>query len=127
MSTLWDRLETSKLQKMPTTRDWKYLAPKPGSVYKQLFVRGTRIMARILYGMHESEECPRSPQEIAADFGLPVEAVLEAIAYCQSNPPEIQEDWEREEANIKNRAHRASVSGLPEDSETASRGRLGQP
>jgi uncharacterized protein (DUF433 family) len=90
--------------------EWLYLAPKPGSAYRQLFVKGTRIMARILYGMYMSEEEPRTPEEIAAVFNLPVEAVHEAIAYCQSNPPEIQEDWEREEANIKARARGTELS-----------------
>ena len=36
----------------------------------------------------------------AADFNLPMEAVREAIAYCESNPPEIREDWEAEEASV---------------------------
>lgn len=39
-----------------------------------------------------------SAAEIAADYGLPVEAVEEAIRYCESNPPELQEDYQREEA-----------------------------
>jgi hypothetical protein len=38
-----------------------------------------------------------TPEEIAAEFDLPLEAVKEAIAYCQSNPPEIAQDLEREE------------------------------
>ena len=42
-------------------------------------------------------EEPMTPEEIAADYGLPLEAVQEAIAYCQSDPPEIKEDFEREE------------------------------
>ena len=46
--------------------NWKHLAPKPGSAYRQLFVNGTRIMARILYGMYISEEEPRTAEEIAA-------------------------------------------------------------
>ncbi len=77
---------------------WKYLAPNPKSHYKQLFIKGTRIRARILYGEFMSEEEPRTPEQIAADYELPVEAVKEAIAYCQSNPPEIAEDFRREEA-----------------------------
>ncbi len=81
----------------PTSITWKYLAPNPKSAYKQLFVAGRRIRARILYGMFMSAEEPRTPEEIAADYGLPLEAVLEAIAYCQSDPPEIREDFEREE------------------------------
>ena len=44
-----------------------------------------------------SDEEPRTPEEIARDYDLPVEAVKEAIAYCQSDPPEIKEDFEREE------------------------------
>jgi uncharacterized protein (DUF433 family) len=86
-----------------TANNWKYLAPKPGSAYKQLFIKGTRIMARILYGMHMSEELPRTPQEIAEAFSLPLEAVQEAIAYCKTNPPEIQQDWEEEEAHDRGR------------------------
>ncbi len=42
-----------------------------------------------------------SPEEIAADYSLPVEAVREAIAYCQSNPPELAEDYSREEALLQ--------------------------
>jgi hypothetical protein len=41
------------------------------------------------------------PEEIAAEFNLPLEAVKEAIAYCQSNPPEIAQDFEREERLIE--------------------------
>jgi len=39
-----------------------------------------------------------APEEIAREFNLPVEAVREAIAYCESNPPELADDYKREEA-----------------------------
>jgi uncharacterized protein (DUF433 family) len=82
-----------------TPHNWKYLAPNPKSLYKQLFVKGTRIRARVLYGDYASEEEPRmTPEDIAAEYGLPLEAVLEAIAYCESNPPEIASDFAAEEA-----------------------------
>lgn len=58
-------------------------------------------MARILYGMYMSDEEPMTVEQIAADYNLPVEAVREAIKYCQSEPPEIQQDWEMEEASIR--------------------------
>jgi hypothetical protein len=74
------------------------LDEKPGSSYKQLFVKGRGIRARTLYGAFMSEEEPRSPEQIAEDWNLPLEVVLEAIAYCQTDPPEIREDWEREQA-----------------------------
>ena len=81
-----------------TAAQWQYLAPHPKSHYKQLFVKGTRIRARVLYGLFMSEEEPRTAEQIAADYELPMEAVKEAIAYCESNPPEIAEDFRREEA-----------------------------
>ncbi len=81
----------------PTSTTWKYLAPNPKSAYKQLFIRGRRIRARDLYGFFMNADEPMTPQEIAADYGLPLEAVQEAIAYCQSDPPAIKEDFEREE------------------------------
>ncbi len=51
--------------------------------------------------MYVSEETPMTPPEIAADYDLPLEAVQEAIVYCESNPPEIAEDYAREEAWMK--------------------------
>ena len=76
---------------------WRYLAPNSSSCYKQLFVKGTRIRARVLHGMFMSTEEPMTPQEIAADFNLPLEAVQEAIAYCESHRDVIEEDHRREE------------------------------
>jgi uncharacterized protein (DUF433 family) len=77
---------------------YRYLAQNPGSCYKQLFVKGTRIPARTLYGQYVSYEEPQSAEEIAADYGLPLEAVKEAIVYCESNPPELLVDYAREES-----------------------------
>ncbi len=81
-----------------TPHNWKYLARKPGSYYKQLFVKDRNIRATTLYSMYVSDEDPMTPHEIAADYNLPVEAVLEAIAYCESDPPEIARDWAADEA-----------------------------
>ncbi len=83
------------------TNQYKYLAPKPKSVYKHLFVKDRWVSARTLYGLHVNEETPLSLEEIAAEYNLPLEAVREAIAYCESNPPEIRQDWEREEAIMR--------------------------
>jgi uncharacterized protein (DUF433 family) len=80
---------------------YKYLAPNPKSSYKQLFVKGTRLRARVLYGSYMSEEEPRTVEQIAADYKLPVEAVKEAIVYGQSNPPEMFEDYRREAALVE--------------------------
>ena len=61
-----------------TPKTWKYLAPDPQPTsYKQLCVRGTRVRARTLYGLCANSE-PRTPEEVARDYNLPVEAVLES-------------------------------------------------
>jgi uncharacterized protein (DUF433 family) len=78
---------------------WVYLATKPRSQYRQLFVKGRNIAAWTLYSMYAGGDEPAmTPEAIAADFDLPLSAVQEAIRYCESNPPEIQEDWHADEA-----------------------------
>lgn len=79
------------------TTHYVWLARNPKSSYRQLFVKGTRVPARVLYGWYACEE-PRTPEEIAADYRLPLEAVKEAIAYCESDPPELHQDQAREQA-----------------------------
>src|ERR1051326_8242289 len=85
----------------PTPTNWVYLEPRPKSFYRQLFIKGTRIRAEVIYGMTVDGSEPMTPEEVAADFGLPLEVVREAIAYCTSNPPEILEDHEREERTME--------------------------
>jgi uncharacterized protein (DUF433 family) len=80
------------------SNQYKHLTRKPNSVYKQLFIKDRWIRARTLYGMYVNEEMPMTPGEIAADYELPLEAVQEAIAYCQSSPPELVSDYAAEEA-----------------------------
>jgi uncharacterized protein (DUF433 family) len=79
------------------SKPWRYLERDPKSSYQQLSIKGRRIKARTLYGLTQGEEA-MTPEEVAADRDLSLEAVLEAIAYCESDPPEIREDYEREEA-----------------------------
>jgi uncharacterized protein (DUF433 family) len=84
---------------MSTQKEYRYLAPRPESLYRQLFIKGTRIRAEILYSLTVPAEDGEvyTPEEVATDYGLPLEAVLEAIDYCRSNPPEIAVDHAREE------------------------------
>src|SRR5262249_12820971 len=79
------------------TRTWAYLAPNPRSFYKQLFIKGTRIRAESVYAWTVAGSEPMTPEQVAEDMGLPLEAVREAVAYCESNPPELRDDHRREE------------------------------
>jgi uncharacterized protein (DUF433 family) len=77
---------------------WKHLESHPQSSYTQLFVKGTRIRAEIVYSwMYDVDPGgERTPEQLAADVNLPVEAVREAIAYCESDPPDSEDDHRRE-------------------------------
>lgn len=44
---------------------------------------------------------PLSPEEVAREYNLPVEAVLEAIDYCVKNKELLDAERAREEAWIK--------------------------
>jgi uncharacterized protein (DUF433 family) len=80
-----------------TLREWKYLERRPGSSYEQLCIKGKRIWAWTLYCEFMNEKEPRTPQELADDWDVPLEAVQEAIAYCESDAPELQEDRRKDE------------------------------
>ena len=109
-----------------TPRVWKYLKRRPGSSYKQLCVN--RIWAWTLYCESLSEEEPRTPEQIAEDWNIPLEAVQEAIEYCQSDPPELREDHLRdrllEEATGMNDPN-YKYHGKPKELSTEDRVRLG--
>ena len=83
---------------MSTTYSYKFLEPRPKSAYRQLFIKGTRIRAELVHRAHLNVEQPMTPEEVAADYGIPLPAVREAIEYCSANPPEIAADLAREEA-----------------------------
>jgi uncharacterized protein (DUF433 family) len=81
-----------------STLFWQHLERNPRSAYKQLFIKGTRIRAEVIYGMTVDGSETRTPEGVAQDMNLPLEAVREAIAYCEANPQVIAEDHRREEA-----------------------------
>jgi uncharacterized protein (DUF433 family) len=83
-----------------TITTYKYLTRKPGSVYRQLFVRDRWIAARTLYGQSVGDDA-RTSEELANDYDLPLEAVQEAIAYCESDPPEIAADLAASDAAMR--------------------------
>jgi len=80
---------------------WKYLEPATRTNYKGLFVKGTRIRADTLYAWTVDGSEPMTPEQVAEGYGLPLEVVKEAIAYCESNPPEIADDHRREETRMR--------------------------
>ena len=81
---------------------YKYLGPWRGSNYKQFFYKERKIRALTLY-QETQEPDARSPEEVAADHDVPVEAVLEAIHYCTHNQELIKQEADEELASIRAR------------------------
>ena len=83
---------------MESIGEYKHLKPKRGSRYRQLFVG--RIRAEVLYRETIGNE-PLTAEEVAKEFNVPVEAVLEAIDYCIKNKDLLDAERAREDAEIK--------------------------
>jgi hypothetical protein len=83
--------------------DYKYLQPKRGSNYRQLFVNG-RIRAEVLFRETVGNEA-LTPEEVAREYQVPLEAVQEAVDYCAKNKELLDEERAREEAWIRASGH----------------------
>ena len=65
--------------------EYRYLAPRPGLNYRQYYLKDRRkIRAEILYRMTVGPD-PRTPEQVAIDYDVPIEAVREAIDYSVRN------------------------------------------
>ncbi len=84
---------------MDANGEYNYLKPKRGSRYRQLFVNG-RIMAEVLYRETVGLDA-LTPEQVAQEYSLPIEAVREAIHYCEHHPEVLDADRARETAHIK--------------------------
>jgi hypothetical protein len=60
------------------------------------------MRAEVLYRCTVGPE-PESPQQIAEEYDLPVEAVLEAIDYCTRNRDLLDSERSREAADVRAR------------------------
>jgi hypothetical protein len=83
---------------MDANGDYKYLKPKRGSRYRQLFFG--RIRAEVLYRETVGTE-PLTPEEVAREYNVPIAAVLEAIDYCVKNKGLLDAERAREDAAIR--------------------------
>ena len=85
---------------MATQVQYRYLESRPRSHYRQLWVKGRHMRAEVLYRLTLGEE-PRTPEEIAHDYALPVEAVHEAIDYAVHNRELLETERVREAWRMK--------------------------
>src|SRR5262245_23778831 len=82
--------------------EYKVVEARPGSNYRQLFIKGRKIRAEVIYRETVGLE-PRTPEEVARGFGIPLEAVHEAIHYATHNEPLLREERDQELEWIRRR------------------------
>ncbi len=70
-------------QPLQSAKSYRHLSERSDSSYRELFISGTKIRAQSIVSEMENE-C-LTPAAIAADYHVPVEAVLEAIEYVHAN------------------------------------------
>jgi uncharacterized protein (DUF433 family) len=87
---------------MSVQMTYQFLESRPGSNYRQLFFKGKKIRAEILYRATLGPE-PRTPAEVAADFDVPAKAVKEAIHYCTHHEDLLREERTRVLEEIRTR------------------------
>jgi uncharacterized protein (DUF433 family) len=81
---------------------YQHLEARPGSNYRQLFLKGRRIRTAVVEESVHGPD-PRTPEEFARDFQVPLEAVLEALDYVAQNRPLIEQERDREAARLRAR------------------------
>src|SRR5436305_1771733 len=82
--------------------EYQHLEPRPGSNYRQLFLKGRRIRAAVVdEAIHGPD--PYTAEEFAEEFQVPLDAVVEALDYVARNRALIEQERDREAARLRAR------------------------
>ena len=85
---------------MSTQVHYQHLESRSRSNYRQLWIKGRHIRAEVLYRLTIGTE-PRTPEEVAQDYDLPVGAVHEAIDYAKRHQELLAAERAREAFRMK--------------------------
>src|SRR5260370_33537143 len=94
------RLESAWRSIMADETQYKYLAPRYGSSYRQYFLKGSKLRAEVLFGETVGPDA-RTPEEGAEDYEVPVAAVYESMRSCPENQDVLLQDSEMETTSVR--------------------------
>jgi uncharacterized protein (DUF433 family) len=83
-----------------TETQYQHLEPRPGSNYRQFFLKGRRIRTAVVDEVIHGPD-PRTPEEFAREYLVPLEAVLEALDYVARNRSLIEQERDEEAASLR--------------------------
>ena len=84
-----------------TTIQWQYLEQRPHPWRQQLYIKGRRMKASTVWIDMLANEL--TPEEVAENKDLPLEAVLEAIKYCESHQELLRKDAQIERQRLESK------------------------
>ena len=77
-----------------STTQWQFLEKRTHPWRQQLYIKGKRIKASVIYSdMIVNEE---TPEEAAENWDLPLAAIEEVIKYCQTHQELLKQEAEEE-------------------------------
>ncbi len=79
---------------MSTQNEYKHLEARPDDWRKQLWLKDRNMTVWHLVASARANR--QTPEEVAKDRGLPLEAVLEAFDYYEKNQEVVQADVDEE-------------------------------
>jgi uncharacterized protein (DUF433 family) len=80
-------------QSVGEPKTYRFLSQRSGSSYRELFVCGTSLRAQSLVSDMENESL--TPEQVAAAYHIPVEAVHEAMEYVHANERYLADERQR--------------------------------
>ena len=83
----------AKMTDMTATKpqtQWQYLEQRPHSWRRQLYIKGKRIKASVIYSDMIVNEM--SPTEAADNWELPLAAIEEVIEYCSTHESLLKQE-----------------------------------
>ncbi|OWY65237.1 hypothetical protein B7486_43095 [cyanobacterium TDX16] len=83
----------------PNWAQWKYLVERPHPWRRQLYVKGRRLLASTVWQDMLANEL--SLDETAANFSLPVDAVVEIVRYCETNQELLKMEADEERCRLE--------------------------
>ncbi|MEA5537052.1 hypothetical protein [Crocosphaera sp. XPORK-15E] len=83
----------------PTKTQWQYLEPRPHPWRKQLYLKGKRIKASVIYSDMIVNEMTEA--DAVYNWDLPLEAIQEIIEYCQTHQDLLQSEAQEERRRLE--------------------------
>jgi hypothetical protein len=88
----------------PIQTQWQYLEQRPHPWRQQLYLKGRKLKAFTLWMNMIVNET--TPTEVADNWELPIDAVHEAIEYCQTHQELLTQEAEQERRYLEEKGIR---------------------